>query len=183
MRSKFKNIMRLLVDTDSICSFDKPVKLTSGSTSNMYFDMRRFASDPEALGIIVKTAYQYAVGKNAKSVGGIEPGSIGLASAISYHSWIMHNKDEKNLPLNWFYVRKTAKSHGTKKQIEGIAKSPAVLIEDVVTTGTSLLNAIHVVEKAKIDCCGAIAILSRNDGKIPELEKYNCDYIVPRSII
>ena len=76
-----------------------------------------------------------------KGIGGLTLGADPIAYAVSYTSYL------KKKPIEAFVVRKTAKTHGTQSWIEGnVAKGDkVVIIDDVVTTGKSTIEAINRV--------------------------------------
>lgn len=94
------------------------------------------------------------------SVGGLTLGADPIAYAISYAS----ATSEK--PLRAFTVRKQAKEHGTGKLIEGPFNSGdrVVIIEDVITTGRSALQAIDAVRSAGGKIEGVLALVDREEG-------------------
>ena len=72
---------------------------------------------------------------NIESVGGIETGSIPLAAMIAADS-----------NISYFYIRKKRKLHGLEKLIEGSLIPPAVLVDDVVTTGETMIRAGEIMK-------------------------------------
>jgi len=122
---------------------DEPITLSSGKKSNHYFDMKLVAGDPKGITLIAKVLYDKikTLGE-IKSVGGLEAGSISLASTISYLSF----REDPNNSIYSFFVRKQPKEHGLRRRIEGIAVSPVVVVDDVVTTGSSALEAIEYLQ-------------------------------------
>ena len=74
--------------------------------------------------------------------------------------------------LDAFTVRKEAKTHGTGRRIEGCltAGDPVVVIEDVITTGRSALEAIGAVRSAGGQVLGVLAVLDREEGGRAEIE-------------
>ena len=79
----------------------------------------------------------------------------------------------KGISLKGFIVRKEAKQHGTEKWIEGIlTKNARVLIlEDVITTGGSVLKAIRRVEEAGGHVIRTVCIVDRLEGGGPFLQE------------
>jgi len=94
------------------------------------------------------------------SVGGLTLGADPIAFAISYTSAV------RPTPLRAFTVRKEPKQHGTGNLIEGPFKpgDKVVIIEDVITTGKSAIQAIDAVESAGGVILGVLAVVDREDG-------------------
>jgi orotate phosphoribosyltransferase len=94
------------------------------------------------------------------SVGGLTLGADPISYAISYASALT------NQPLRAFTVRKEAKRHGAGKLIEGPfrAGDRVVVIEDVITTGSSALNAVAAVQGAGGTVIGVLALVDREEG-------------------
>lgn len=94
------------------------------------------------------------------AVGGLTLGADPIAYAISYAS----AASEK--PLRAFTVRKQAKEHGTGKLIEGPFDpgDRVAIIEDVITTGRSAIQAIDVVRQAGGTIVGVLALVDREEG-------------------
>ena len=122
---------------------DKQITLSSGKKSNYYFDMKLVAGDPEGITLIAKVLYdKIKTCGDIKAVGGLEAGSISLATAISHLSF----REDPNNSLYSFFVRKKPKEHGMRRRIEGVVESPIVVVDDVVTTGSSALEAIEYLQ-------------------------------------
>jgi orotate phosphoribosyltransferase len=80
----------------------------------------------------------------------------------------------------WFVVRKAAKGRGTNKRVEGAEVGEGVrvlLVDDVVTTGTSILDAYDVVRDLGATVVGAVALLDRGDAARPKFDALGVDYI------
>ena len=95
-----------------------------------------------------------------KSVGGLETGAISVAAAISRESFASED-------IHWFFVRKKAKQHGRGNVIEGDPIEPIVLVDDVVTVGGSVLDAIEVLKSKWKHMTGVISIIDRGGARKP----------------
>ncbi len=93
-------------------------------------------------------------------VGGLTLGADPIAYAIAHRSWL---EDD---PIDAFTVRKSAKTHGTTRRIEGGLPpgAPVVIIEDTLTTGTSALEAIGAVELHEATVVAVLALVDRHAG-------------------
>jgi len=96
----------------------------------------------------------------ADSVGGLTLGADPISYAISYASAMTA------MPLRAFTVRKEIKAHGTGKLIEGPFQpgDRVVVVEDVITTGSSALKAVSAVEDAGGSVAGVLALVDREEG-------------------
>lgn len=138
---------------------DEPVLLASGRRSRSYFDLRRLTGDPRGLAETARAVHDL-IGRigGVRSVGGIESGSIPISAAVSLHS-LRIAPQPASLPS--FYVRKRPKDHGLARWIEGSPASPAVLVEDVMTSGQSALKALRVLADEGIEARRLIAVVYR----------------------
>ena len=135
--------------------------LSSGAASPFYVDARKTTMSPEGLVLIgrlglklIQEEFQYA-----DAIGGLTLGADPVSYAIAYASATLSR------PLRAFTVRKEPKAHGTRQQIEGPFKpgDRCVVIEDVITSGSSALNAIAAVRNAGGIVDGVLAVLDRQE--------------------
>lgn len=136
--------------------------LASGKTSSVYVDARLTTMSPEGMVLIGNLALQVfaQAGWKPSAVGGLTLGADPVAYAIS------HASAGSPSPLRAFTIRKEAKSHGTGQRIEGPFNShdDVVIVEDVITTGQSALQAIDAVSQAGARVLGVLAVVDREDG-------------------
>ena len=120
------------------------IKLASGATSSFYLDMRVVSLDAEGATLIGDLMAERLAGAGADAVGGLETGAIAVVAATVQAAF------RRGRPIAGFYVRKKAKEHGTGKLIEGnLPKGgTVVLLEDVMTSGESVLKALDAVREA-----------------------------------
>ena len=99
---------------------------------------------------------------DAVGIGGPVTGADPITGAVITHSWL------QGRPLHGFMVRKEAKGHGAGNQVEGRHGLPngskVCMIEDTVTTGGSLLKAIHAVEAAGLEVVQVLCVVDRCEG-------------------
>ena len=155
---------KLLVETKAFqYSPDKPFSLVSGATSPFYFDLKLLNGHPEGINTVDKTFYHYIKQMpDVRAVGGLESGSISIATAISQLSYYENKKDPSKNPLiASFYVRKEPKKHGTQKRIEGRITTPVVIVDDVITSGMSAIAAVNAVKEEGYDCECLLSIIFR----------------------
>lgn len=136
--------------------------LASGKVSDLYIDARLTTMSPEGLSLIGPLAIQMlkAARWELDSVGGLTLGADPIAYSISYAS---------NLApplLRAFTIRKEAKTHGTGRLIEGtfLDGDRVVVVEDVITTGSSALKAVDAVKAAGGYVAGLFTLVDREEG-------------------
>ena len=143
--------------------------LASGKISDIYIDVRMTSMSPEGLSQIGPLALQAirSTGWSVDSIGGMTLGADPIAYAISYASSLY------GPPLRAFTVRKDTKLHGTGKLIEGpfFQGDRVVIVEDVITTGTSALRAIETVTNAGGYVQGVLALVDRKEGGREVIER------------
>jgi orotate phosphoribosyltransferase len=143
--------------------------LASGRRSPHYVDCRRTTMYAEGLALIgdLGLAAIRAAGWNPQVVGGLTLGADPVAYAIARAT------ATSATPIHAFTVRKTVKAHGSRNRIEGCfeAGAAAVVVEDVITTGASALEAAAVVRAAGGTVCGILAVVDREEGGRESLER------------
>lgn len=129
--------------------------LKSGIESPFYVDLRPLASDPKILKDLAKYLLEMLPLDNFDLICGVPYAALPMATAMSLESYI---------PL--IMKRKEAKSHGTKKLIEGIFSKGqnCLLVEDVITSGKSLLETIPEIENEGISVSDIVVVLDRQQG-------------------
>lgn len=136
--------------------------LASGKQSDIYVDARLTTMSPEGMVVIGSLALSAISDRGWKpdSIGGLTMGADPVTFAISHTSAI------QQMPIRAFSVRKEAKTHGTGNRIEGPFQKGdrVVVIEDVITTGKSALQAIDAVEASGGKILGVLAVVDRQDG-------------------
>jgi uridine monophosphate synthetase len=129
-----RRVMRGLIDT--ACFKTGTFTLKSGKISPFYIDLRRVIADPALLDAVAE-AYSY-VARDLKfdCIAGIPAAALPLATAVSLKTGI---------PMIW--PRMPAKDHGTGVRVEGAFKKGdrALLLDDLITTGASKLEAIEIL--------------------------------------
>jgi orotate phosphoribosyltransferase len=136
--------------------------LSSGKRSSFYIDGRLTTMHAEGFTLIgaLGLAAIRELGWKASSAGGLTLGADPVAYAIAAASF-------RDPPvLDAFTVRKSAKTHGTGKRIEGCfaAGASVIVVEDVITTGGSALDAIQAVKAEGGNVVGILAVIDRQEG-------------------
>ena len=144
----------LLLQVNAIkLNIEKPFTWSSGIKSPIYCDNRLILSYPKIRKFISNEISKLIKSKIQKDfyVAGVATGSIAIGMLIA-----------ENLKKPFMYVRPEPKAHGAGKQIEGklLEKLPVVVIEDLISTGKSSLNAVEALQKNGVDVLGVFAIFS-----------------------
>lgn len=136
--------------------------LASGRRSTYYIDARRTTMSGEGLSLIgpVGLARLHARGWHPRALGGLTLGADPVAYAIAHAARLGGQR------LDAFTVRKQPKTHGTARRIEGCfsAGDPVVVVEDVITTGGSALEAVDALRGAGGVVLGVLAVVDREEG-------------------
>jgi orotate phosphoribosyltransferase len=133
------------------------VTLTSGRTASYYVDAKRAILRPAGFAALGALVAERARARGATAVGGLTMGADAPACAA-----LAGGADVKA-----FFVRKEVKGHGLQRRIEGPpleAGERCLVVEDVVTTGGSTLQALEAVLEAGLEVAGVVAVLDRLAG-------------------
>ena len=144
------------------------VTLTSGKTAAYYVDAKRAILRPAGFGALGELIASYAREWEATAVGGLTMGADAPACAA-----LAGGADVKA-----FFVRKDVKEHGLQRRIEGPpleAGERCLIVEDVVTTGGSTIQAIEAVRAEGHDVCGVLAVLDRLAGGAEKIKLASAD--------
>ncbi|MGA3283541.1 MAG: orotate phosphoribosyltransferase [Verrucomicrobiota bacterium] len=149
--------------------------LSSGAKSSYYVDCKLTTLDPEGVWLVGQVMHSLIQSEAAarrveiNAIGGLTMGADPIALAVGMYSFFA--KDTS--PLQTFIVRKTPKSHGQAKLIEGNFKKgdTVVVIDDVVTRGDSTINAIKAVEKEGGKVAFVAVLVDRQEGGRQKIEE------------
>jgi len=140
--------------------------LTSGAVSDYYIDIKKASTDPNTLKIIAEEMSKYTKGYDI--LAGMELGAVPLVVALSL---------ETKIPYT--IVRKETKGHGTGKQLEGagVAEKNVLVIEDVTTSGGSVIKTIQILRSnnAKVD--KVLAVVDRGTTVKDKLNQLDVEFI------
>jgi orotate phosphoribosyltransferase len=133
------------------------VTLTSGAVAQYYVDAKRAILRPAGFRALAELVAGYARQWEATAVGGLTMGADAPACAA-----LAGGADVKA-----FFVRKETKAHGLQRKVEGPPLEPGercLIVEDVVTSGGSTVQAIEAVRAEGHDVCGVVSVLDRLAG-------------------
>ena len=135
--------------------------LSSGRKSDYYFDCRQSSLNPEGAWLIGSIFFRMLQDSGAQAVAGMTMGADPLVTAVSMAAY------DNGLQLPALIVRKEPKGHGAGRAVEGLANVPGgagiVMLEDVVSTGGSVLKACKRVEEAGLRVLSVMCILNRQE--------------------
>ena len=146
-----------------------PFIWASGRKSPIYCDNRILLSDPKSRNIIANYFSEIIKNKynDAQVIAGVATGAIGIGILVA-----------QKLNLPFIYVRPEAKKHGRKNQIEGkiSENQKIVVIEDLISTGKSSLDAVKALRESNLEVMGMVAIFTYGFNKsIENFEKNKVD--------
>jgi orotate phosphoribosyltransferase len=154
-------LLEILVRT-SFRSEDTPVfKLASGKMSQYYVDCKQALSYPEARELIGALIFNLIKGEEYDAVGGLEIGAYPIATSVSDRIF-----RETGKSVRAFVVRKNVKPHGIQSLVAGDVHQgqKALIVDDVITTGTSTIDAIQRARAAGLAVSRAIVLVDREEG-------------------
>ena len=138
--------------------------LKSGIKSDIYIDLRILISYPQILTAVCMEIKKYIIPVDL--IVGVPYSGIPFACNIS---------TSNNIPM--IMVRKEVKDYGTKKIIEGVYKKgdECIIIEDIITSGSSLLETITTIESEGLKIIKIIVIINRNQGGYEKIKTLGYD--------
>ncbi len=152
-------------------------ELASGRRSSYYIDARLTTMSADGLAVIGRAglAAIRAAGWRPSAIGGLTLGADPVAYAVAAAS-LTGGGDV----IDAFSVRKEAKQHGTAKRIEGNFSpgSRVVVVEDVITTGGSAIQAIETIQAEGGLVLGVLAVVDREEGGRPAIENRGIQVVV-----
>lgn len=156
--SKYLELLRPLVQSALV---HEPTVLASGVTSSFYFDGKLVTLRPDGAYYLARYLLESIPSEEYDAIGGLTTGADPIAAAVSTLS------HEFGCPKTAFIVRKERKEHGRMKRIEGPLAEGArvVIVDDVATSGGSIMDAVHAVETER-NCKVArvVALVDRQQG-------------------
>lgn len=138
--------------------------LKSGKKSKIYLDLRQIISYPQILRNVANAMWQKVHTCKVDLICGVPYTALPIATSIS----LSHN-----IPM--IMRRKEKKDYGTKQQIEGKfqADQSCLIVEDVITTGGSIIETAEDLEAAGIKISDVVVLIDRQQGAVDNLQKKN----------
>lgn len=143
--------------------------LASGKKSKYYVNSKKVLFHAEAITLLGELLADATGDLNFQAIGGLEVGAIPMAAAALT---ALHRRGKQ---VEGFFVRKQVKEHGSKERLEGLVHKgdQVVVIDDVLTTGGSVVQAIEVLEAAGAKVARVVCICDRLQGAREALAKYD----------
>lgn len=140
---------------------ERGFKLASGVISPFYVDCRAIMAHPRPRHLVAELAFHALKALPCQCLGGMELGAISIATAISAYGYTGTPHRE----WRTFVVRKQPKDHGLGRLIEGAIEpgDRAIVVDDVLTSGSSLLRAIQAVREAGLMVTHGLVIVDRKE--------------------
>ncbi|MGQ0680220.1 MAG: orotate phosphoribosyltransferase [Actinomycetota bacterium] len=149
---------------------DQPFQLSSAGLSRHYVDGKTATSSGKRIKLVAEAVDEITRRANVsfEAVGGPTVGADAISVAVAMA-----------LDKDWFFVRKEAKGHGRQKLIEGAVLSPgikAVVVDDVATTGASILKAVDALRAMSVEVVLVIPLVDRGELTRPLVEALGIRY-------
>ncbi len=137
----------------------KDITLSSNRKSKFYYDIKSIVSEPDGAVLIGELMLSeiLKIQPKTRSVGGLESGAIAISTAIVCSSF----QFEPTSRVSCFFVRKSVKTHGLEKMIEGIVQTPVTVVDDVITTGKSVLDVVFALRNQGIYNINIMSVIDR----------------------
>ena len=155
-----------------------PIVLSNGQKSDFYFDCKKVTLSSRGADLVADAflAVLDALQEKPQAIGGLTHGADPIIGAVQMRAL------ERDVHYDAFYVRKEPKKHGTKQWIENPPASgtKVVIVDDVVTTGKSVVMAIEKARESGCNVLAVIALVDREQGGADVIRKacpnYHCVY-------
>jgi orotate phosphoribosyltransferase len=136
------------------------VTLSSGRVADYYVDLRRVTLHHAAAPLVGRVMLELTAGWDYQAVGGLTLGADPVAAAM------LHVSAAQGRGLDAFVVRKSEKTHGMQRRIEGpeVSGRRVLAIEDTSTTGGSVLTAVNALRESGAYVIGVAVIVDRGAG-------------------
>lgn len=152
-------LLQILIETGSFRYSETPFALASGAMSQYYVDCKVGLSYPEMRAIVGQLIAERIADLRVDAIGGLLLGAYPIAIAASDAAY------RSGTQIRVFAVRKEPKSHGTKKVLEGDVRKGdrVVIVDDVITSGGSTIEAIRKSREAGLEILKAVAVIDRGE--------------------
>ena len=156
-----KRLREIAFEEAAFLQSDSPIyHLSSGKWSKHYFDGKKITLSPKGAPHVAKMVLDEISGIQVDAIGGLVIGAALIVAAVAAVA------EAEGKAIRTFIVREVAKEHGTQQKIEGHLNKgwKVAIVDDVITTGTSVLKAIRAVEAEDCEVVKVIALVDRHEG-------------------
>lgn len=166
-RSRLRKIIR-----DKSLIKGREMRLASGGLTDIYFDLKPTMLDQEAGNLLAEELLDLLRGDSFDSIGGLAVGAVPLVQAVVLKSY-------GHRLLRAFFVRSEVKEHGTKERIEANFRDGdrVIILDDVTTTGGSVLKAVEAVRSRGADVLKVITVVDRQEGAREALKARGIEFV------
>jgi orotate phosphoribosyltransferase len=147
--------------------------LASGRNATYFLDMKPTMLDPEGANLIADLVLEAIGPDKVDAVGGLAAGCIPIVTLVAARSF--HTPH----PISGFFVRKEPKGHGTNKLIDGNLRAGmrVVLVEDVTTTGGSVMRAVNEARGLGCTVERIVTVVDRLEGARENLRQQGIELV------
>jgi orotate phosphoribosyltransferase len=151
-------LLGILVERSYFREPGRQFRLASGRMSDYYIECSLSTTHHRAVPLIGALVHA-CVPPGAVAIGGPTMGADPIAAAVAFHS------ATRAPHLDWFSVRKAAKEHGARRWLEGTAQAgdAVVVVEDVITSGGSLVDAVRKCTEEGLRVVRAVVLVDREE--------------------
>ncbi|HIH44397.1 MAG TPA: orotate phosphoribosyltransferase [Candidatus Methanoperedenaceae archaeon] len=170
-----EELRKLLEHQALLVNHDEPFVLASGIKSPYIFNVKNICFNEGSV-LLADAILTLLEDEHFDYIAGMEVGAIPIISAVCTRSRSVPGRK----PVNGFFVRKEAKRHGTKARIDGIRDLPpsqVIVIEDVTTTGGSVIGVINVLRSLGCTVEKVITVIDRLEGAEDALGKEGVELV------
>lgn len=163
--------LRQLIETLSL-RVGEEFTLASGRKSNVFFNLKQTMLHPEGASLMADAILRILEARDVHNVGGLEMGAVPMVSALCVKSFGRYD-------LNTFFVRKQVKDHGARQGLDGHLEegAEAIILDDVVTTGGSVMQAVEAARARGCTVKTVVAIVDREEGGAEALAKEGLELV------
>ena len=162
-----QELIRILCEKSFKYSPEPIFKLVSGKTSHFYVNCKPTTMSPRGMFLVGHLVFDAIKDLKPDGIGGLTFGADPMAMATAFVSEL------KATPMNAFSIRKTQKDHGIVRWIEGdmTPGQRVVIIDDVVTTGGSTIQAIERARSEGLEVVKAVILVDRQEGGLENVRE------------
>lgn len=163
--------LREIIQESSVIK-DREMRLASGRKTDIYFNLKPTMLDQEGGYLLAQELLKLLSREQFDSVGGLAIGAVPLVQSV-----VMESRGA--MPLRAFFVRSDVKEHGTMERIEANFHDGdrVIILDDVTTTGGSVLKAIEAVRSRGAIVLMVITVVDRQEGARKTLESHGVNLV------